>query len=215
MVCLHPLAVRRRQQDGSDAGGQIVAPLVDDPQVAVGDADAPEGIGGNLVSIGAIERLERTREHPVGDEARHRQPADAELLERRQAAGLAQQRLHVDVAPQRVRGHLDARCERQQAGLQHDARAPPAEPVREVVGGEVELVAADRHRAQRAAFHLPGIVRLEDARTALDVVRRECRGAPQQRLVLEAQRDRQNERERQADERQQGEPEQQFLHGVV
>jgi hypothetical protein len=60
-------------------------------------------------------------------------------------------------------------------------------------------------------FRLPGIVRLEDARAPLDVVRRERRGAAQAAARPWKHRHTARRAQRQADEHQQGEPSSSFF----
>ncbi len=172
LVDLEPLALRGREQNVAQAGRQIVAPLVDDPHAAVGDAHAADRVGGDLVlpRSGRGSCIARASAQSASTPGTGRRPMRNSSTAGR-PAGLAQQRLHVHVAPERVRRHLDARRERQHAGTEHEPRAALAEPVGEIVDDEIELVGADRHRAQRAALHPSRIVLLENPHGALDVVR--------------------------------------------
>ena len=87
-------------------------------------------------------------------------------------------------------------------------------PVGEVVHHEIEVLAAHRQRAQRAAFHPPRIVLLEEAHRALDVPGLELGRAAHERLVLEAEVHGGAERQRDAEQHYHGHPVQQPFHAA-
>ncbi len=116
------------------------------------------------------------------------------------------------IPAERACRHLDARRKRQHAGLQRDAGTALAIPVGQVVDDEIELVAANRERAQRAAFHPSRIVPLQQAHRALDILGLELGGAAHERLVLEAQVRRRAQRQRDAEQHQQKEPADEASH---
>ena len=163
------LRIGRWDQHVSNPRGEVVAPLVHHLQLRRGEAHALHHVGSELPFGARVQVRDRALERQVGQPARHRQPADAQALEARQAGGLTQ--LRVDVQPAAEGAAVDpaARLQRGAPVVQHDPRRGATQPFRGFPAKQVEIGLREIQVTQRTALAPVRIVTLEDAPRLFDV----------------------------------------------